>query len=223
MVWPVTRLVPSANELRRALLFFCLIPLGCSGGEPNQIGLFESLAEDPEVTCAPDLACAAPTPYCYGSLCVACLTDANCGNKFCEPSSHTCVDCVTSGDCKNDKPYCFAQHCRQCLMSENCGDPTLACDTRDGRCVPACQGEEECIGPESVCLPSLGVCVGCAEDADCPPDKQHCEANKCVACQVDDDCDPAKPFCDSEKSECVECLVADDCGAERACDMHKCL
>src|SRR5688500_11067383 len=176
----------------RSLLIPIALQLSCSGGEPNRIGLFESEAtEVPGGACAPDVVCASPTPYCYGSLCVACLTDANCGNKFCEPSSHTCVDCVTSGDCKNDKPYSFAEKRRECLLSETCGAPALACDTRDGRCVAACDGEDDCLGAESVCLPTLAVCVACAVDADCPDDKPRCEANKCVACRVNEDCDLA--------------------------------
>jgi hypothetical protein len=40
---------------------------------------------------------------------------------------------------------------------------------------------------------------------------------------MDEDCDPQKPFCDAERFECVECLEDADCGAERQCEMRKCL
>lgn len=189
--------------------------------DPNQIHLFESEAPV-DVACVPDLVCASPTPYCFGNLCVACLTDTNCGNKFCEPSSHTCVDCVTSGDCKNDKPYCFANKCRQCLVPENCGDPLLSCDTREGKCVPSCQRDEDCEEPDAICAPEMAVCVACELDVDCPMERPHCEANRCVGCTTDDDCDPAKPLCEPDKFECVECLGDADCGAGRTCDMKKC-
>ena len=191
--------------------------------DPNQIHLFDSESpSDPEVACVVDLVCVAPTPYCYGNLCVACLTDTNCGNKFCEPSSHTCVDCVTSGDCKNDKPYCFASKCRQCLVPENCGDPSLSCDTREGKCVPSCQGDDDCDGPERICSQEMAVCVACELDADCPDDKPHCEGNRCVACTTDDDCDADKPVCEPDKLECVECREDSDCGEGGTCEMKKC-
>lgn len=198
-----------------------LVVASCGNGDPNRIELFESDTEHPEAMCTDDIVCASPTPYCYGDLCVACLTDTNCGNRFCEPSSHTCVECVTSGDCKNDKPYCFANQCRQCLVSENCGDPLLACDTREGKCVPACDADDDCGGPNPVCLPEIRACVACGGDDDCPDDR-YCEGNKCVACRGDADCDMARPRCDLEKLECVECLGDDDCGAEQRCDMKKC-
>lgn len=194
----------------------------CGNGDPNRIELFESEVSSPEPSCDPGVVCAAPTPYCLDSLCVACLTDTNCGNRFCEPTSHTCVECVTSGDCKNDKPYCLGNECRECLVPANCGDPLLTCDTRDGMCVPACGADADCSGPNPVCLPDLSVCVACSVDLDCP-DNRYCELNKCVACRTDADCDATKPRCDPEKLDCAECLVDSDCGAERACDMRKCL
>lgn len=201
-----------------------LLVASCGEGEPNQIALFESDAPPPppEISCEPGIVCAAPHPYCFGKVCVECLTDNNCGNKFCDPSSHTCVECVTSGDCKLDKPYCSGHRCRQCLVAENCGDEGLTCDTREGRCVPACQSSEQCAGPESVCHPNLGMCVACAEDVDCPPDRSKCEAFKCVACRSNEDCDPARPVCDPDKLDCVECLVDADCDAERSCSKRKC-
>lgn len=207
----------------RCCWFWLVGVVACSSGDPNRIELFESeLPNNPGIMCDPGVVCAAPTPYCYESLCVACLTDTNCGNKVCEPSSHTCVACVTSGDCKNDKPYCQANQCRQCLVAQNCGDPLLSCDTREGKCVPACTKDEDCSGPNPVCLPELSICVACGEDNDCPKDRPHCDANKCAACRSDGDCDPAKPRCDLDKLECVECLGDGDCGAERKCDMRKC-
>ncbi len=213
--------------MRSSLWWLSLVPLlwgvSCGAGEPNRIDLFDSQdPESSEVACVAGTVCASPTPYCYGSLCVACLTDTNCGNKFCEPSSHTCVDCVTSGDCKNDKPYCFATQCRQCLVSENCGDETLACDVREGKCVSACQADEDCMGPDGICLVDEAICVTCAVDDDCPKDRPRCEMNKCVGCTVAQDCDEAKPVCDTDKFECVECLVDADCGDARVCDMRKC-
>lgn len=212
-------------RLRRFAMTLCFgSALGlasCGNGDPNRIELFEP--DDPEAMCQPDVVCVSPTPYCYGSLCVACLTDTNCGNKFCEPSSRTCVECVTSGDCKNDKPYCLANQCRQCLVPEHCADPMATCDTREGKCVPACARNEDCSGPNPVCLLDLGLCAACAVDDDCPDDRAHCEANKCVACRGAEDCDMARPFCDPEKLECVECLEDGDCGAERSCDMRKCM
>ena len=201
--------------------FLLLGVAGCGNTDPNRIELFESETSDPDVMCDPGIVCATPTPYCFDSLCVACLTDTNCGNRFCEPTSHTCVECVTSGDCKNDKPYCQQNQCRQCLVPENCGDPLLSCDTREGKCVPACDGNDDCSGPDPVCLPALSVCAQCSSDEDCPD--RFCEDNKCVACRNDDDCDMARPHCDPEKLECAECLENADCGAERVCDMRKCL
>ena len=230
----------------RLCCFLLAVVAGCGNGDPNRIELFPLDSNSSGVTCDQGIVCASPTPYCYESLCVACLTDTNCGNKFCEPSSHTCVECASSGDCKNDKPYCQSNQCRQCLVPENCGDPLLTCDTRDGKCVPACASDDDCSGPNPACLPELAVCGACNGDADCPEDrycednkcvacrgdgdcdpaKPHCDLEKleCVACKVDGACDPAKPHCDLEKFECVECLMDDDCGAERLCDdMHKCL
>jgi len=205
-----------------ALVFAALFAGSCSD-DPNQIRLFESgTPSDPEVPCSPGLVCALPTPYCLGDLCVACLTDTNCGNKVCEPSSRTCVDCVTNGDCKSDKPYCFANKCRQCLVPENCGDPLLSCDTREGKCVTACQADEDCDGANAICSSEMAVCVACELAADCPADRPHCEANRCVGCTVDEDCDSAEPVCDPGKSECVECLEDAHCGEGGTCEMKKC-
>src|SRR5690349_5507341 len=61
--------------------------------------------------------CAAPTPYCHPTLhtCVECETSLNCRDDLvCDQESGTCVTCVGDGDCSQNRPYCVEGACVEC-------------------------------------------------------------------------------------------------------------
>jgi hypothetical protein len=71
------------------------------------------------------------------SLCVACLTDADCERAgkepFCDSARGECVRCREHDDCPLSSPLCLGGECRRCPGAE-----------RDGICEapPRCMGRE---------------------------------------------------------------------------------
>src|SRR5713101_3138078 len=121
-----------------------------------------------------------------------CSSDGDCGSsaRFCEPTSHTCVECLAGTDC---------------------GTGGL-CDIRSYRCTKACTSSTDCSG--GVCDLAAGLCVECTSDSQCDS-AGRCllPQSVCVRCLSDADCisDEAHRHCWLVSHECVECNSSADC------------
>jgi hypothetical protein len=117
-----------------------------------------------------------------------------------------------------------------CLDEATCPAPLVPVD---GRCLP--EGCLDCGGETPLCDETLGTCVGCFTDDDCPdeqaswctgsprrclgclgaddcvddPDGALCIDGRCAGCRTDGDCERlgiARPVCDPASGACVQCL-----------------
>src|SRR5690606_13474058 len=79
-----------------------------------------------------------------------------------------CVECSETAHCTSERPYCIAGSCtgRDCATSGECAEGTPICDR--------------------------GLCVACAEDAECLEGACRTDGS-CGGCRTDDDCDAG--FC----------------------------
>jgi Cys-rich repeat protein len=142
--------------------------------------------------------------------------DDNCGNfgqRFCEPSSHSCVACLTDANCGAGQPYCSSDNrCVECLTGANCGDPALTCNNNNN-CVPTCATDADCgaFGNATVCDTGRSFCVQCLTDANCAGDNPYCFENRCEQCLTDANCTgTGQPYC-APNHNCVECLTDANC------------
>jgi hypothetical protein len=128
--------------------------------------------------------------------CVECLQDADCaalGLARCDVAAHRCVQCGLDQDCAADyacEP--LARVCvKRCREDVDCGSANLACDELRGVCI-ACANDANCehavSGP--LCVRGGSSCVACRSDSDCSFPTRHCDAvsNRCVMCRDSRDC-----------------------------------
>src|SRR5262249_27717760 len=147
------------------------------------------------VQCVDDTTCSGGTPYCDTSLdrCVACLTDANCGdaglscvNGACSCGTNkrvcngSCIDvsadnnnCGTCGHtCDTTMEQCVAGQC-QCLGSlESCFGTCVDTTTEPrncGQCGRQCRRDQVCADSTCVCRPGLTDCNGFCVDLNSNP------------------------------------------------------
>jgi uncharacterized repeat protein (TIGR01451 family) len=182
--------------------------------------------------------------------CVACLTDANCGNttsgKVCDAASHACVDgCRGTGGngCASGKictsTDATAGTCVVCTVDTNCGSGKV-CDAASHACVDGCRGTGGGSCPNGTYCTSTdataGTCVGCTVDTNCgaATSGRICDASihACVdgcrgsggnGCQTGRYCTSN----DAAAGNCVACAVDAHCGnvtSAKVCDTasHTC-
>ena len=180
--------------------------------------------------CESDKDCKAGGKICdpLTKLCVACLTDSECG-----PSQHcfglTCqtyVGCSNSLGCKaakgqdgKDQAICDQKigECTACLSAADC---PASHDCKAKQCVSfkTCQNSTDC-GKDQVCNKSTNRCVQCLADNDCGAN-HLCEDGLCqafVPCSSDKQCTPLGLLCDGSKGKCAQCLQNGDCPAIYNC------
>jgi hypothetical protein len=91
------------------------------------------------------------------------------------------VECVLDDDCRTylDRIWCDkpAGRCVECFEPSHCRDVLEECSP-DGRCAIPCVNDE-CLGEERYCDPTIGYCVECRNDGDCDPD-EVCRLSECV-------------------------------------------
>jgi hypothetical protein len=127
-----------------------------------------------------------------------CTESRQCGGqqRYCEPSTGTCVECILDEHCSSQE----------------------ACDPIAHRCAPACSRNDDCSRDWTpICNSARGVCVQCLNDSSCTDPEPFCESQKatCVECIGDRDCSRDRQFC--QDGECRECLSDDGCPAGRRC------
>jgi hypothetical protein len=154
--------------------------------------------------------CPLPSLHCEPSThrCVECVSSIDCtaassALPTCDTATHTCVECVTGGDCRSDET---------CVGN---------------RCVRACPSGTGC-DSEQICNTKTHACVQCTSDVQCDDEGlPHCDAasGRCFECVADAQCPSTHPRCDAGTRRCVECDAHADCAAGRLCDptRHKCV
>jgi hypothetical protein len=116
----------------------------------------------------------------------------------------------------------------ECTDDNPCGGATPHCDTAVGVCV-ACANDADCLGLK--CDPVAHVCYDCVSNANCSGSKPLCEptSHDCTAtCTTDADCTAAgaPPRCDATIGHCFDCIVPQDCsGRYQTCELvtHSCV
>ncbi len=185
---------------------------------------------------------------CINGQCVFYCTDNNdCNGRFCNLTTHKCVDCLKDGDCPL-KTICDSLNrcvegcrssrdctpllcdtskgengkCVECLKNEDCQDINKVCN--DGVCVFRCDGDEDCTGQK--CDKTSGICVDCLIKSDCKLGF-ICINKVCVTgCEDTRDCPPDLPVCKTDIGEhgsCVMCDNDEDCGSSEKCVQNSCV
>lgn len=138
-----------------------------------------------------------PAGYrCVDYACVQhCESDEDCDAGHCDPTTHTCVECVVDGHCEPGL-ICENATCVECAVKDDCAIGELCVD---GQCVPGCEGDRDCPAG-TICAAQLGdhgACVECIDDDDCTDaDLPRCDNHVCVPeCISDADCTGQDEVC----------------------------
>jgi len=176
--------------------------------------------------CSGDGDCGPMAPYCDSSshTCVQCITTTNCGNgRMCNTTNNTCVQCLMDGDCGAPTPYCSPMgQCVQCTTMANCG-AMQTCNTNDYRCVATCGSNADCRAPTAVCDTTMMYCVQCLASTDCTGNAglaPICDTanDTCVQCLMNSDCTTTeRPKCNTTDHFCAQCLIDADCPMGMTC------
>jgi hypothetical protein len=170
----------------------CGCPIGSNGRPQLACGLGQCVLDRENACCTASPQCPANLSKCDGSegLCVACLTDTDCGpcsncstNKTCVPLGRGQAGRCGAGNLCNGQGACFTPRCTgigQCGDCQTCSDFSCVavgqgspCSqnricTFDQRCVQ-CIDETQCAG-----RPCNG---GTCTPAECAPGARQCSAN----------------------------------------------
>lgn len=187
-------------------------------------------------TCSRDSECAGRIgqPRCHPGfeMCVACLSDSDCGSERACDGNNRCVQlpgsCGDDDDCPSmEVPRCESEskRCVACLSDDDCPSDK-GCE--EHTCVPrpvSCSQHSDCEAMEGqrLCNPDTLVCVSCIDDTHCPDD-HRCNPGTFVCdalpgCGNDDDCvgDPGGARCRFEDRRCVSCREDDHCDEGERC------
>src|SRR5579883_583103 len=138
-------------------------------------------------------------PACNGMVCIpgcACMTGLKC-----DPSSKTCVQCLTNGDCAAGSVCDPTAHTcgAGCAANQPCAPDGGKCDLDGGVCVQ-CLGDNDCLDPANGhCNPATHKCAPCVPSNDTCGYGTYCGTTMngnldCIpGCKNDTDCLPARP------------------------------
>jgi hypothetical protein len=182
-------------------------PDGGAGGD----GGAES---SPATGCTNDLDCPLGL-HCDARIsgqCVPCVMNSHCtqpGHHVCDFALNLCVECGTSGDCASG--LCVDTRCvPSCADGGLCPDTYYLCNQRTNVCI-GCRSNGDCAGARGgpVCDTSIGQCVECVSNDQCPRDQPRCNptSGRCVECLTSQSCFPGEA-CDPMAHVCVEVRVA---------------
>lgn len=148
-----------------------------------------------------------------------CEGDGECPiGEICSEATRTCAPgCTESGQCPGEGAnVCVLGRCvPRCDGPEDCTSPAT-CQV-DGKCkIPgACERAADCPTPETYCDRESGQCeAGCQIDADCKDASKECQAGACVAkgCEHNYQCAFGEN-CDQGSGQCVPFPASDPhCG-----------
>ena len=191
----------------------------------------DSVCVPPGAECGLETGCASDTDCPRGRICgergvcqpgceadVACPVGQVCEASRCRPPCAGPADCPNGGMCEADG------HCRVpggCITSADCPERETHCDRAEGRCVPGCELDADCLSAADVCVDGACVSRGCTGNYQCafeevcaletgrcePAGGRHCESgcdpmdtascgpgNRCLSLQ-DEDGNALGDFC----------------------------
>jgi hypothetical protein len=164
------------SRLRVGALFSLLVCLGCAD---TSIELFPSVdgGTDGDAVGADVVAAHDASSRDEDEASVGCRSDSDCTSRDatrCEPTLHTCVECIGMDDC--------VQHADS------------ACNSVSHSCALPCTTDDDCASSD-VCDTSQGACAECLDDSQCTGShEKKCAQETCVECVTSDDC-PAGSEC----------------------------
>ena len=215
----------------------CLSTADC-GGNPNKSCVGNACVYN-QGTCGQNSDCAStPTlPVCdtTQSMCVGCLTNADCPNgQDCTPlevcQTPAPATCSSDADCRADggtgaTPHCDTSSgtCVQCLTTAQCpvGD---ACEAEVCETMAPCQADFDCVFPGLThCDTSTEICVQCTDPSQCLSG-QNCVNDACTVCTSDTDCTTSAigPHCDTTTGGCAVCTESSECPGNQVCTADTC-
>lgn len=163
-----------------------------------------------------------------GGFTGACTSDANCGlaGLHCDTTgTHTCVECLPAMEtvhCAGSFPRCdpATHRCVQCLSSgAGCATGQICIQNL---CITTCPanttvgcpgGTTDCEDPASA--NGNRICMACGGDSTGPcPSGLACvtAAGQCRQCATTTDCNLGQ-FCDPARFRCGQCIAHSDCPA----------
>ncbi|HEY1089384.1 MAG TPA: hypothetical protein VGE37_16900, partial [Archangium sp.] len=202
--------------VRSAFLLGVLVTIlgGCTCAEPG-------------VTCTTEQDCTNPAAQKCDQevgLCVACVVDEHCSEGF------VCANGACEAGCRTDTDRCPTGFCKagvgcvSCVVDSQCGAGQVCANNS---CVPGCSAQNPTCPSGLVCDASLGRCVECVNNAQCPnAPLTVCDptTSTCVQCAANSDCtNPLRPVCDPATNTCVTCLSNADCPNNGVCNMNRCV
>jgi hypothetical protein len=155
----------------------------------------------------------------------ACTANADCANstgsqKLCSVPTNECVECLTVSDCAAGAMG--AAGAAGAAGASSMSVANLGCVKNTCVNYTTCVNSLGCASGE-VCDSTLGRCVQCSKDADCPSGSR-CGQNQCRAtCTSDKDCTPLGLLCNSSAGYCVRCNSTADCASNQFCSGGECL
>ncbi|MBQ9738939.1 MAG: hypothetical protein IJV75_05465 [Alphaproteobacteria bacterium] len=148
--------------------------------------------------------CPSETPKWDGLECRTCA-DVNRTKPYYNPSSHTCVECLTDEQCTDG--VCIDNTCYPCREDSDCA------------------GNKVCQDKQCVCEMTSTDCptsdfTNAEQCACCPVDKPKWDGttSTCKACS---EIDATKPYYNSDTKTCEECLTDAHCENEQTCSADK--
>ena len=164
-------------------------------------------------------ACTGFTPYCdmTSGACVGCRSSADCpaNARVCDSTAQQCVVCASNADCAGTSmPYCdtTSHTCATCGSNADCTNPAMPIcrtitmgggfgmpPTTTRACQPGCTSNSQCTDGGAPVCSSMGNCVRCAANSDCPSDAPVCDMVFNSGCYV---CLPPPPGSDAGSQGC---------------------
>jgi hypothetical protein len=151
-----------------------------------------------------------------------CGDDATCGEGLrCEVSSGMCVACLGDTDCSGSRGKCDVARgiCVECNGTTDCPQKE-GCNLATKRCLDVCDGDDLCPVSGFSCVGT--VCAECTKSENCngSPTGPLCDKSigRCVECTGNAQCPSSKPVCDRRSGRCVACVTSSECGMGSVCD-----
>jgi hypothetical protein len=137
-------------------------------------------APDADAQSAPPMPCAKPSDCTTttaricdeeAGVCVQCMSSSDCNGNAPHCVNNLCIACETNADCGDASMVCntYIPRCANlCTSGGTCSPLGLFCSPANGYCVD-CIDDSYCVGKSTgaYCYVPAGVC-GCRSNADCP-------------------------------------------------------
>ncbi len=207
-----------------AFITLALSGLGCSSNSGGNASLDVTNTHDQRTDLSVDLVDATPTDTSKvdgdstqaETVDTSCNSHEECPGGYCNPKSHTCVECLITDHCASPLE-CINWRCQEAgsgCTAEECAEFSMVCEEESGLCV--------------ACLLSTDCDEGnyCEDDNKCrewvcEPDSKWCDGTKAVSCnEQGSEILPAQQCDDGQVCTVGDICVDGECGTPQAknCD-----